>query len=93
MPHDLNRKFKRSHFEEYGLPEHYPIPEVPNLLFYIQRNINNNTVVYTLNKDKNGCVNQELPLRVYWLIYKEGGVVRELNPCLLYTSPSPRDRG
>ena len=44
---------------EYGLPEHYPTPpRSDNLLFYIQRNHNMNTVVYEINKHMDGRVNE-----------------------------------
>ena len=37
----------------------YPKPEgVDNLLFYVQRTINANTIVYTLNEDKDGNLNE-----------------------------------
>ena len=65
---------------EHGLPENYPIPsKVDGLLFFIQRNLNMNTVVYVLNKNLDGTVNEHYPMNVYWIKYTNGGQVQELN--------------
>lgn len=65
---------------EVGLPENYPVPKnIDNLLFYIQRNLNKNTVVYALNLDPNGCINEHFPMKVFWIKYTDGGVREELN--------------
>jgi hypothetical protein len=65
---------------EYGLPEHYPTPPCnENLLFYIQRNHNMNTVVYEINKLHDGRVNEEYPMHVFWLRYSDNGEIQELN--------------
>lgn len=75
--------FEKSQFNiigERGLPEHYPIPTNSNdLLFYIQRNLNMNTVIYLLNFDSNGLLNIEAPMKVHWLKYSSNGQVEELN--------------
>lgn len=52
-----------------GLPEHYPVPEVDDLLFYIQRNQNANTVVYQVRTDSNGLIRTQQPLKVFWRKY------------------------
>ena len=63
-----------------GLPSDYPIPEkTGDLLFYIQRNQNKNTVVYNLNRNCDGSVNQEYPMAVSWINYSDGGVRKNLN--------------
>ena len=65
---------------ECGLPEHYPCPEdSENLLFYIQRNHNLNTVVYEINRLPDGSINRERPMHVFWLRYSENGETQELN--------------
>ncbi|MBT8189709.1 MAG: DUF4833 domain-containing protein [Bacteroidia bacterium] len=67
-------------FGEKGLPENYPSPSgLKGLLFYIQRNLNMNTVVYVLNQDLAGLINETTPLKVYWLKYTSGGNIQELN--------------
>lgn len=72
-------KFKFKYLGEFGLPEHYPIPQAKNQLFYLQRNHNLNTVIYALNKDQNGNIDPESPLEVYWLRYSAGGRKLKLN--------------
>ena len=48
--------------------------------FYIQRNLNNNTVVYTLNLDTDGQINPDHPLNVFWIRYQQNGETKQLNP-------------
>ncbi len=63
-----------------GLPKGYPVPpEDTDLLFYIQRNQNHDTIVYRLNRNLDGLINKDLPMHAYWIKYSEGGVTRELN--------------
>ncbi len=63
-----------------GLPENYPVPsEERDMLFYIQRNQNFNTVVYQLNRNADGFINHDKPLNVYWKEYEEDGSNREIN--------------
>lgn len=58
----------------------YPAPTgVENLMFYIQRDPNANTVCYTLNLDKNGNLNSSEPLNIFWIRYTEGGHRKPLN--------------
>ena len=65
---------------ERGLPENYPVPNgIDNLLFYIQRNLNMNTVIYALNRQLNGMIDEVYPMKVFWIKYTDGGVKAELN--------------
>lgn len=57
----------------------WPVPDVPGLLFYIQRDPDVNTVVYTLNADESGRLNQKEPIKISWIKYTEGGVHKPLN--------------
>lgn len=60
-------------------PKNYPIPEKSReLMFYIQRNHNSNTIVYEANFDDNGILNAEEPLLVSWIRYDEEGQRMEL---------------
>lgn len=63
-------------FLSFSLKEnpHYPVPpKTKELLFYIQRNHNKNTIIYDANFDKSGNINQDNPIHVYWIRYEEQG--------------------
>lgn len=62
-----------------GLPESYPIPDVEDMLFYIQRNQNLNTVIYKLNKNCNNCINKHDPFYIFWKKYSKGSRDSEIN--------------
>jgi len=65
---------------EKGLPEDYPTPKnINNLLFYIQRNLNKNTIVYSMNKTLDGQLHKTYPMKVFWIKYTYGGIEQELN--------------
>ncbi len=58
----------------------FPVPSGnPLQLFYLQRTANTNTIVCELNYDKNGKLNDESPVHVFWIRYPEGGMRKELN--------------
>lgn len=57
----------------------FPIPRLnPRSLFYVQRTPNTNTIMYELNM-KDGVVNDDNPVHVYWIRYAEGGKTAELS--------------
>ncbi|MCF6364863.1 MAG: DUF4833 domain-containing protein [Bacteroidales bacterium] len=57
----------------------YPIPEKnKELLFYIQRNHNKNTIIYDANFDRDGNLIDNKPINVYWVRYEEQGQKMEL---------------
>jgi hypothetical protein len=57
----------------------YPIPpQSDEMLFYIQRNHNKNTIIYCANFDKEGNLIEDRPLDVYWIRYEEDGRRMEL---------------
>ncbi|GGN02283.1 hypothetical protein GCM10010967_41150 [Dyadobacter beijingensis] len=61
-------------------PDDFPVPnEVPDLLFYIQRDPNTNTICYQLNVDKQGRLSEKNPVNTFWIRYPEGGVKKDLN--------------
>lgn len=63
------------------LPDDFPKPpQKEKSLFYLQRNLNENTIVYDLNCMANGQVNPKEPIHVYWLRYNstQSAVEREL---------------
>lgn len=57
----------------------FPVPKLPNLLFYIQRDPNTNTICYELNVNDQGQLDEENPVHPFWIRYPEGGVRKELN--------------
>ena len=58
----------------------YPVPAgVANQLFYLQRDPNTNTIIYQLNVNSAGQVDEEEPINVFWLRYDEQGQRKELN--------------
>lgn len=57
----------------------FPVPVgIPNLLFYLQRTSNTNTIICELNY-VNGVLNTNEPVHVYWLRYNDKGQKEELN--------------
>ncbi|MDP2388082.1 MAG: DUF4833 domain-containing protein [Bacteroidota bacterium] len=58
----------------------YPNPDgVKNLLFYIQRTTNANTIVYTLNQNSEGELNEKEPIKAYWIKYAQNGKIDPLS--------------
>lgn len=57
----------------------FPVPNEPNQLFYIQRSVNDNTVIYAANLDRNGHFNRDTPINVYWRWYNVDGHKKSLN--------------
>ena len=53
-------------------------PKTSNHLFYIQRNLNKNTIVYDANFDDSGYLISHDPISVYWIRYEEAGQKMEL---------------
>lgn len=59
--------------------EKFPVPSGnAKQLFYLQRTPNTNTIVYELNYDNN-ILNEQDPVRVFWIRYGEQGQKAELN--------------
>ncbi|WP_025143025.1 DUF4833 domain-containing protein [Pedobacter jeongneungensis] len=60
-------------------PINFPTPKnVDNMLFYLQRDPNTNTLIYALNLEKNGSLNADNPIQVYWIRYGEKGQKKDL---------------
>jgi hypothetical protein len=58
----------------------YPVPQRnENLLFFVQRTHNRNTVVYELNMKADGRPDGREPLLASWIRYEEGGVRKKLS--------------
>ncbi len=56
----------------HGFPK--PLPN-KDMLFYLQRTIDYNTVIYELNYEKSGKLNRKEPIKMYWIDYEKGGKV------------------
>jgi len=69
---------QESDFEKQVVVENLPVPKEKKQLFYLQRDPDENTVVYQLNMTDNG-VDPSKPVNVYWIRYAQGGERRELN--------------
>ncbi len=61
------------------LRKDYPKPEGKNQLFYLQRTLNTNTIVYDLNLDSKEELNLKEPVKIYWIDYSQKGEIEELN--------------
>ncbi|GAB3582605.1 DUF4833 domain-containing protein [Hymenobacter daeguensis] len=58
----------------------FPVPSgVTNQLFYLQRDPNSNTVIYQLNVDRAGKLDEDEPVNVFWIRYDEHGERKDLN--------------
>ncbi|MFH6959201.1 DUF4833 domain-containing protein [Flavobacterium aquidurense] len=61
-------------------PLNFPTPKnIDNMLFYIQRDPNVNTAIYTINYDENGKIDKSNPIKAYWIRYAEKGEIRDFN--------------
>ncbi|MEA9415609.1 DUF4833 domain-containing protein [Flavobacterium sp. PL02] len=61
-------------------PLNFPTPKnIDNMLFYIQRDPNVNTAIYTINYDENGKINKSNPIKAYWIRYAEKGEKKDFN--------------
>ena len=57
----------------------YPVPpKTEVLLFYIQRNHNENTIMYDANYLADGNLDPEKPIDAYWMRYQEDSTRKEL---------------
>lgn len=57
-----------------------PVPKgFTNQLFYVQRTINTNTILYELNVDKSGKINKENPIHIFWVRYASDSSTAELS--------------
>ncbi|HLK29083.1 MAG TPA: DUF4833 domain-containing protein [Puia sp.] len=58
----------------------FPIPNgIKNQLFYLQKTPNTNTIICELNLSPDGNLDEENPVHVFWIRYKEFGQKAELN--------------
>ncbi len=63
-----------------GRPDHFPTPpKTEKSLFFIQRNRNENTIVYDAKLSANGEIDNSEPIDAYWLRYTSTGYRKELS--------------
>ncbi len=58
-----------------------PMPTPPvyaGTLFYLQRTIDVNTVMYEVNYTPKGQINKTKPVKVYWIDFADGGKIKPL---------------
>jgi hypothetical protein len=66
-------------YSQNKLKDTYPVPaKTDNLLFYLQRSKDKNTIIYELNTLPDGTINQEKPIHPYWFNYEKGCTKSEL---------------
>ena len=56
-----------------GLPTSFPVPHTDDMLFYLQRSRNENTVIYDLNRKADGTVDAGNPINVYYIRFARDG--------------------
>ena len=57
----------------------FQVPDEPNQLFYVERSVNSNTVVYAANLDAHGAPDQKTPVDAFWRWYNVDGHKKSLN--------------
>ncbi|HEX8427053.1 DUF4833 domain-containing protein [Hymenobacter sp.] len=58
----------------------FPVPKgIANQLFYLQRDPNTNTVIYQLNVNGAGKLDEDEPIRIFWIRYGEQGQRQNLD--------------
>lgn len=58
----------------------FPTPPFnKNMLFYIQRTHNINTIVYEVNYNKDSTINEKDPVKIYWIRYADNGEILPLS--------------
>ncbi|MBL7932694.1 MAG: DUF4833 domain-containing protein [Bacteroidia bacterium] len=57
----------------------FPVPVMEkDMMFYLQRTVDYNTVIYELNYEVPGKLNAEKPIKIYWIDYENGGKITQL---------------
>lgn len=56
-----------------------PIPKGKNLLFFLQRTPDANTVIYELNFKDDGVIDDRNPVKGSWIRYEDNGKCKDLN--------------
>jgi hypothetical protein len=59
--------------------EAFPVPQEANQIFYVQRSLNSNTIVYAARLGADGALDASRPVDVYWRRYNDQGERKELS--------------
>ncbi|PBQ32817.1 DUF4833 domain-containing protein [Sphingobacteriaceae bacterium] len=63
-----------------NISDTFPVPKITkDLLFYIQRTHNKNTIMYTLNYNADSTINEKEPVKIFWIRYSDKGEVAPLS--------------
>jgi len=57
----------------------FKVPDEPNQLFYVERSVNSNTVVYAARLDAHSTINPKTPVDAFWRWYNVDGHKKDLN--------------
>lgn len=57
----------------------FPIPQDSDQVFYVQRSMNSNTVVYKVNFASDGTLSSNRPMSAYWRRFNTTGAVKSLS--------------
>jgi len=63
------------------IPFYGPFPEpapTKNMLFYLQRTVDRNTIIYEVNLDPSGEINMKKPIKIYWIDFDDGAKISPL---------------
>jgi phosphatidylglycerophosphate synthase len=75
-----NRNERSARHEANDPVDTFPVPKgIKNQLFYVQKTPNINTIVCELNILQNGQIDQNEPVHVFWIRFKEAGQRAELS--------------
>ncbi len=74
----LGAKAQEGDFDKQVAVDRLPVPNEKQQLFYLQRDPDENTLVYQLNMT-GGAVDPDEPVSVYWIRYAEDGQKKGLN--------------
>lgn len=59
--------------------EDFPVPKEDNQIFYVQRSLNSNTIVYTARIGDDGRLDPKRPVDVFWRRFNDEGERKELS--------------
>jgi hypothetical protein len=65
--------FTAASWGQSSSPAAYPVPSEPNQLFFLQRSMNANTIVYVANLNSDGRLDRRAPIEIFWRRYSDNG--------------------